>query len=99
MDLLDFFGRGYVIDHCVSALKSYYKRKAFEVYVTDALMVIAGNTARTHGGSTMRCRYAEMIETGNEKEDTRTADDIISNIKNKLSNAKDKISDAEEEGQ
>lgn len=60
---------------------------AFRIYVTDALKVIAENTAKQSGGYTMNIRYADMIKKDKvkpEKEETRTADEIIDHIKGKM---------------
>lgn len=54
-----------------------------KVYVTDSLKIIAENIANIGGGKTMSARYTDIIDR--KPANTRTADDIISNIKNKLS--------------
>lgn len=56
---------------------------AFRIYLTDALKVLSENTARFGGGSSMRLRYAEIIDR--TPPDTRTPEEVIGNIKNKLS--------------
>lgn len=65
---------------------AYFKKeqqeKAYKMYITDALKIIAENTAKQVGGSYLTARYAEMIEP--KKEETRTANEIIINIKDKL---------------
>ena len=100
-NILSLYERGYVIDYCVSALKKKREEFIYRTYITDALQAIAANTAHYVGasglveaGMTMRSRYADIINTMNdrhsgkdkkkEKEETRTADDVISNLKNKL---------------
>jgi hypothetical protein len=47
------------------------------------LKIIAENIANIGGGKTMSARYTDIIDR--KPADKRTADDIISNIKNKLS--------------
>lgn len=56
--------------------------KAYRIYVTDALKAISENTAKFAGGSYMKIRYAEVINP--KPEETRTADEIITNITDKL---------------
>ena len=35
------FGRGYVIEHCISSFQKYHEEKAFRIYVTDLLRALA----------------------------------------------------------
>lgn len=51
-------------------------------YVTDALMYITQNTANMAGGKAISKRYYEILNP--EPEETRTAEDIINSIKEKL---------------
>ena len=78
-----------MIDYCIAFAKREIKRKNFEIYVTDALKIITENTAKQVGGAYLQHRYYDVIteaeSTGEEKEE-RTAEDIISNVKNKLNN-------------
>ena len=46
---MELLGRGYVIEHCISALKSNNEEKAYKIYVTDALKAIAENTTHLVG--------------------------------------------------
>lgn len=52
--------------------------------MTDALKAITENTAKMYGGSSLKLRYVDLLENSNKQEETRTAEDIISNIKNKI---------------
>lgn len=79
LDLLELYGRGYVIDHCIAALKRKNEAKIKEIrlnaYITDALKIIAENTSHFllpgHGaidyGSTLSKRWIEL-ESPEEKE-------------------------------
>lgn len=84
------FGKAYVIDHCIGFFRRKNERLLYEVYVTDALKAIAENTARMYGGSSMKTRYAELVQErkgmddGGEVKAERTANEIISNIKDKI---------------
>ena len=52
--------------------------EAYRLYVTDALNVIAFNTANAYGGKTMSKRYADIIDP--KPEDNRTAEQIIDSV-------------------
>ena len=84
LDLLELYGRGYVIDHCIAALLRKQKKEAketlFRMYVTDALKVIAENTSHflirgvgaVDYGVTMSKRWVEMeLPQPEEKKPTR----------------------------
>lgn len=89
--MLELFGRGYVIEHCIAALKADNEEKAFKVYVTDALMAIADNTTHLVGaegvvdyGKKFEKRWADLItpqEQPEEKpEDNRPSEEIAADI-------------------
>lgn len=75
-------GIGYVIDHYISYFHKEQKEKAYKVYVTDVLRTISENTAKSVGGSYVKMRYLDMIDP--PKQETRTAEEIIENIRSKL---------------
>ena len=81
-ELLEIVGIGYVIEHYIAFFQKEQKDKAYRLYVTDALKIITENTAKLNGGTYLTGRYAEMIEP--RKEETRTAEEIIDTIKEKL---------------
>ena len=54
------------------------KTEAYHIYVTDALRVVAENTARFASGNYIKARYADMIEP--KKQDNRTGDEIVADI-------------------
>ena len=54
--------------------------------MTDALKVIAENTMHIAGGNEITVRYYDLITPSEDSNDDRTADDVISDIRNKLSN-------------
>ena len=77
-----------MIEHCISALYSKINDELFRCYVTDALKVIAENTARFNSGSHMKGRYADITvdrptEEDKEKEE-RTAQDVINGLREKM---------------
>lgn len=71
-----------MIEHCVSAFSRKRKSEIYRMYVTDALKVIAENTAKFAGGSVMSKRYEDIINP--PPEETRTADEIVESIRNTL---------------
>ena len=58
LDLLDLFGRTYVLEHCINAVREDTEIKAFRLYVTDLLKSIAESF-----GAEVRYRYADIIST------------------------------------
>lgn len=75
-------GIGYVIDHYISYFNKEQKDKIYKVYVTDVLRSISENTAKSVQGSYIKARYLDIIDP--PKEETRTPEEIIENIRNKL---------------
>ena len=43
LDLLEIFGRGYVIEHCISSFQKHKEEMTYRVYVTDLLRYMSGN--------------------------------------------------------
>lgn len=68
--------------YCLSRYRKDNLDTAYRVYVTDALKVIAENTSRFNGGSYMNARFTDIINP--KPEETRTADEIITGITDKL---------------
>lgn len=83
---MDALGIGYVIEHYISFFHKYQEEAAYRAYVTDALRLITENTAKAVQGSYIKARYADMIAP--QKQETRTADEIIYDIKSKLEKLK-----------
>lgn len=83
LDILDLLGSGYVIDHCIAALKEKNERRAAVVYITDTLKILNENVTRIGGGSTLKARYIDLVET-KEPEPVRSSEQIINSIKDKL---------------
>ena len=92
---MELFGRGYVIDHCITALnydrEREIERKSFETYVTDALMAIGENTTHLMGfngvidyGKAPRERWIDMIDDSTPIEpqeiDERPCEEITEDI-------------------
>ena len=66
-----------MISNCVSFFKRQNEEKAFRIYTTEMLRGIAKSM-----GLQIEQRYLDFIEP--QKEDTRTADEVITDIKAKI---------------
>lgn len=56
------------------------RSESWRVYVADALMAIAENTARFGGGRHPQSRWTEIVDRRAVPEDDRTAEEIIADI-------------------
>ena len=84
--MLEILGKDYLIDHCVSFLISQNKEHIYRSYVTEALKIISENTSKFFGGGYLNIRYTDILENINKPKETRTAEEIIENIRDKLIN-------------
>lgn len=84
--LLETLGIGYVIEHYIAFFNRYQEEMSYKCYVTDCLRLITENTAKSVGGSYIKARYAEVIAPA--KEEKRTADEVINDIRLKLEKLK-----------
>ena len=78
LDLLEIFGRGYVVDHCVAFFKKEKDETLYRCYVADLLKVTAEMAGRAAGYEVTAQSYRELI--GLVKEDDRTGDEIAADI-------------------
>lgn len=87
LDLLELFGSGYVIDHCVSAFskekeieRRYEEEKLYRYYLTDCLRVITENTAKSAHteASYINNRFQDIIEP--KPVITKSGDEIAEDI-------------------
>lgn len=62
----------------MARLNEREKTEAYRIYVTDALRVVAENTAQYVGGNYIKARYADMIEP--KKQDNRTCEEITADV-------------------
>nr|DAG72316.1 MAG TPA: hypothetical protein [Caudoviricetes sp.] len=62
----------------MARLNERAKTEAYRIYVTDALRIVAENTAQYVGGDYIKARYADMIEP--KKQDNRTCKEITADI-------------------
>lgn len=80
--MLDLFGRGYVIEHCVSAFLDSQRDYIFRAYSTEMLRLIAKRL-----GYDVQYKFSDLVPNiidMREQKPTPQADDVISNIRNKL---------------
>ena len=61
---------------------AFQQEKAYRVYVTDVLKILAESTAKYSGGSYMKIRYYDLIQP--KPEESRTPEEIIGNMKEKI---------------
>lgn len=73
-----------MLDHCISFFNRITKENMFKSYIADALKIISENTGKFFGGGYINIRYADLIDS--KPKETKTADEIINNIKDKLIN-------------
>lgn len=75
-----------MIEHCISAFSKSQEKKAYQTYVTDALKVISENSAGVEQRTAMAKRWIDLIDvnTTQEPEEARSADEIIADFKNRL---------------
>lgn len=66
----------------MARLSEQRKATAYRIYVTDALRIIAANTAKFGGGEFIISRYCDIIKP--PPEETRTGEEIIAHILGKL---------------
>ena len=60
----------------------HQRELAYRIYVSDALKIIADNTARFGGGNQINERYWNIIHPA--PEDNRTEEEVISHIRGRL---------------
>lgn len=62
----------------MARLNESAKTEAYRIYVTDALRLVAENTARYAGGNCIKARYIDVVEP--KKQDNRTCEEITADI-------------------
>lgn len=83
---MKMFGMGYVKDFCISHFQKEQEEKAVKIYYAECLRVLTENTARAFGGNYIEIKLNDILNP--KPVDTRTSDDVISDIKNKLEKMK-----------
>lgn len=80
LQMLDLIGRGYIVDHCVSLFNSKAKERLYQIYITDTLKCLNDNLAKLIGGTVLKARYHDLLESGTKKESEKTGDEIALEI-------------------
>lgn len=78
LDLLDLFGRGYVVEHCVSTLNSLRAQEAYQMYTAELLRGIANSLGIQVSSYT---EFLEQLKP--KKEETRTSEEVVDSIREK----------------
>lgn len=74
-------------DFCISLFKQEQEEKATRIYYAECLRIISENTAKMDGGSYIQAKLADILDP--KPVDNRTADEIISGIKDKIEKMND----------
>lgn len=62
----------------MARLNEKARNDAYRIYVTDALRLVAENTAKFVGGRSIERRYIDVVEP--KKQDNRTCEEITADI-------------------
>lgn len=82
---VEFFGDEYIMQYMLLRYRNESKEKVYKAYVTDTLKVIAENTARYAGGSTIKKRYIDISEEKNEpQKPQKSAEKVKSDLLEKM---------------
>jgi len=86
MDLLDLFGRGYVIEHCMSLFKKRQEEKAYKIYMSDVGFALANFVGKLYGAkeNIIGRRFIEILEPPKDEKEEETEEQIIARIRKKL---------------
>ena len=74
-------------DFCISLFKQEQEEKATKIYYAECLRIISENTAKMGGGSYIQAKLADILDP--KPVDTRTANEIIDSIKDKIEQMND----------
>lgn len=75
---MDVLGDSYITQHIINEHIREQKDEAFRIYVTDALMAISAQDQK------LTRRYADIIKEAFGKPETRTEQEVIATIREKL---------------
>lgn len=74
--MLEIFGKGYVIQHCISLFQEEQETESYRIFVTELLTGILRNM-----GGQVNTRYVDMLYPKKKQ----SAEEIIDHIKKGLS--------------
>ena len=72
--MLEIFGRGYVIEHCISSFKKYNEEMTYRVYVTDLLKALSRQESIP--------RYYDLVKR--DKKPQKDAKEVKAKIRGKF---------------
>lgn len=81
--MLELFGRGYVIEHCVSALNSLRKSEAYQIYTAELLHGIAQSLGVQ---AIPFMEYLDALKP--HKQEERSSEEVIDSIRKKAQKIK-----------
>lgn len=71
------------MQHCLMEHRERMKDRNRQIYITDALKLIAENTARMAKGQVLTKRYIELSEPPKRKKE-ETAEDILQKVRDSM---------------
>ena len=75
VEKLEVFGEAYISQFILSEAKKQNELKALKIYLTDAVKLIAENTAKINGGNVLTKRYIDIVEA-KETESQETGEQV-----------------------
>ena len=82
--MAELLGRQYILDFCVSECSAKNRDKAYRVYMSDLLKLLAEGYYSAHGGNLSIERLYDQIYAPKTPEETMTEKELVSSIKQKL---------------
>ena len=85
--MLELFGSGYVIEHCVSAFLEDRQEKAYKTYVTDALRAIFQCVSGSNDNDSTR--WIDLVDVNNNgtektEKNSKSCEEIVDDIWSKI---------------
>lgn len=82
--MVELLGRQYVLDFCLSERSAINREKAYRVYMSDVLKVLAEGFYAAHGGKLDLPRLYDQLYGQKEPQETRTEAELVADVKRKL---------------
>ena len=76
--MLELFGRGYVIEHCVSTFNAIQREENYREYITEILRYIA-----KANGVEILMSYRDVVKASKNEVEERTSEEVINSIRQK----------------
>lgn len=84
LNMLEALGKEFQSQHVRREYRRLSLEKSYRAYVTDALKVMGENVAKLVGGSYINVRWMDCVESGGEPKETRTPEEVVNGIRQKL---------------